>query len=178
MKCPSCSSALVGKKLTDFEVDFCERGCSGVWLDRDELLRIDEQHEFPAAEFLSITKDARGDALTETPRICPKCSGEVLVKQFVDIQHRIEIDQCWKCGGIWFDPGELRELREQYRTVEDRAAAVNAYVQDHLNQAKASLSAEVAEQLERYRKEMEGPLSAFIAGFRRLVQDPDPTDAL
>ncbi|GLC27358.1 zf-TFIIB domain-containing protein [Roseisolibacter agri] len=34
---------------------------------------------------------------------CPRCGGHLQEKE----QHRVKIDQCPDCGGVWFDKGEL-----------------------------------------------------------------------
>lgn len=38
---------------------------------------------------------------------CPKCSAEM---EHV-FYNRIEVDRCTSCGGLWFQPDELRDLR-------------------------------------------------------------------
>jgi Zn-finger nucleic acid-binding protein len=37
---------------------------------------------------------------------CPKCSGKLDVVMSADVK----LDKCIKCGGIWFDHGELYKL--------------------------------------------------------------------
>ena len=39
---------------------------------------------------------------------CPKCSGEMEQVYY----SRIEVDRCTQCGGLWFQPEELRRLRD------------------------------------------------------------------
>ena len=39
---------------------------------------------------------------------CPKCSGEMELVYY----SRIEVDRCKDCGGLWFQPEELRRLRD------------------------------------------------------------------
>ena len=38
---------------------------------------------------------------------CPKCSGEMVLVSY----DGIKIDRCGSCGGLWFQPDELRALR-------------------------------------------------------------------
>lgn len=40
--------------------------------------------------------------------ICPKCSGETEVVSYDEIQ----VDRCTNCSGLWFDTGELEQLRK------------------------------------------------------------------
>jgi Zn-finger nucleic acid-binding protein len=39
---------------------------------------------------------------------CPKCEGEMELVSY----KRIEVDRCTSCGGLWFQPNELRDLRD------------------------------------------------------------------
>lgn len=42
---------------------------------------------------------------------CPVCPGLRLVATRVSDDSALEIDHCWRCGGVWFDHGEADELR-------------------------------------------------------------------
>ncbi|MCF6263753.1 MAG: zf-TFIIB domain-containing protein [Xanthomonadales bacterium] len=39
---------------------------------------------------------------------CPKCSGSMELVSY----DKIEVDWCTDCGGLWFQPEELRALRD------------------------------------------------------------------
>ena len=39
---------------------------------------------------------------------CPKCSGEMAHVSYDEIK----VDRCISCGGLWFQPDELRTLRD------------------------------------------------------------------
>ena len=39
---------------------------------------------------------------------CPKCTGEMELVSY----DQIEVDRCTSCGGLWFQPEELRALRD------------------------------------------------------------------
>ena len=39
---------------------------------------------------------------------CPKCEGEMELVSY----NKIEVDRCTSCGGLWFQPEELRNLRD------------------------------------------------------------------
>ncbi len=40
---------------------------------------------------------------------CPKCDGELKAKRIEDV----EVDQCVKCSGIWFDFDELEQVLDK-----------------------------------------------------------------
>lgn len=39
---------------------------------------------------------------------CPKCSAEMTLVSY----DQIKVDRCTNCGGLWFQPEELRALRD------------------------------------------------------------------
>jgi Zn-finger nucleic acid-binding protein len=39
---------------------------------------------------------------------CPKCSGDMALVSY----DKIKVDRCIACGGLWFQPNELRSLRD------------------------------------------------------------------
>jgi len=42
---------------------------------------------------------------------CPVCLGAKLNKVKVGVKARVEIDHCWRCGGVWLEHGEIPRLR-------------------------------------------------------------------
>lgn len=52
---------------------------------------------------------------------CPKCEGALRRVQVEDI----ELDQCDRCSGIWFDSGELQRILGRKSTDELRSRAKN-----------------------------------------------------
>jgi len=39
---------------------------------------------------------------------CPKCASELTIVKLEDV----EVDECKKCGGIWFDEDKLRQAKD------------------------------------------------------------------
>ncbi len=46
---------------------------------------------------------------------CPRCKNTLIILEL----ENIETDYCNKCGGIWFDAGELELLSNNIKTVEN-----------------------------------------------------------
>ncbi|MDQ7822327.1 MAG: zf-TFIIB domain-containing protein [Candidatus Eremiobacteraeota bacterium] len=40
---------------------------------------------------------------------CPKCGSDLMEIEFMDIM----LDKCKKCGGVWFDKGEVQTLMKK-----------------------------------------------------------------
>ena len=56
-------------------------------------------------------------------RSCPRCDGIFMLKhQFSPLQ-TAEIDECPACGGIWLDNGELKSIRETFKSDDERLKA-------------------------------------------------------
>lgn len=125
IKCPACGKEM--KKIyleeQDFIVDICLEGCGGIWLDNQELKKIDEKHENikpltdakQEKEFSSIDEDS--------DRICPICNVK-MHKNNVSIKKEIIIDECYKCGGKFLDHNELEQMRSQYENDKERLADI------------------------------------------------------
>lgn len=132
MKCPACSKDLVQISASGVEVDLCKNGCGGIWFDRTEIQKFDENNELVPSDFLLKERPTTVE-LNPFPRQCPRCCGDHLVRQNYDSSNPIEIDLCWHCGGMWLDVHELAEIREGGG---DREAAGNAFVRASLNLAE------------------------------------------
>lgn len=124
--CPACGEFM--KKVfiprTGFSVDVCTDGCGGIWFDNREELQFDEPHE----SIDEIKKALNGKVLKaplyNDDRYCPVCASK-LIKNFCSVKQEIEIDECYNCGGKFFDRGELTAMRNQYKTEKERIEAVN-----------------------------------------------------
>jgi len=125
--CPACGEFMekVFIPETGFCVDICTEGCGGIWFDNREDINFDEK-----SESIDKIKEALNGKVLKKPsrngdRYCPVCASK-LVKNYCSSKHEIEIDECYGCGGKFFDRGELETMRAQYETEEERVEAVNA----------------------------------------------------
>jgi Zn-finger nucleic acid-binding protein len=66
-----------------------------------------------------MTNIARaGCSMAEVPRLhletrlpCPVCIGVIMHKPRIEGHHQVQLDHCRRCGGVWFDAGEVQQLR-------------------------------------------------------------------
>lgn len=120
MKCPKCGSgmspvaAMYGKS-----VDRCNH-CRGLFVSRDALASIERDWwMWPKADPRTIDSGdpatgKRYDALGDID--CPSCGTKMSAISMRDQPH-IWLEQCPACKGIFFDAGELTDLR--YNTLAD-----------------------------------------------------------
>lgn len=132
--CPACGKLM--KKIyleeQDIIVDICLDGCGGIWFDNRELAKVDEKHE----DILPIT-EAKKDKDFESvdvslTRFCPHCKVP-MVKNYVSAKKEIVIDECYTCGGKFFDHKELEAMRNQYDTNEQRVEDIRKLASDSVN---------------------------------------------
>jgi hypothetical protein len=72
-------------------------------LEREKAARRKaESEQARAAEALEARKAAHWMR-------CPKCGAELATETY----HRIQVDRCTECKGIWFDAGEAESLLDK-----------------------------------------------------------------
>lgn len=146
MKCPSCSAELSQIKVSGISIDLCDRGCGGIWFDERELQHFDEQHEFDVEKLLFPQTKSR--PAVSGLRSCPRCmEGPLAILKF-GTKSSVEIDQCFLCGGIWLDSGELTAIRKQYPTAAERQKAGDEFLKQV---QEVTMSALEREKRERQR---------------------------
>lgn len=141
MKCPACEGSLNECKIGDVALDICQSGCGGVWFDWKELKKFDEPHEVIPEGVLKSSNSSRKKSGV---RFCPKCEGEELCLRYNDIKNEVEIDQCLKCSGIWLDTGELKKIRSQYQTEEERFKAADNWLASSLKKYQEEMVVDTA----------------------------------
>ncbi|MEK7794794.1 MAG: zf-TFIIB domain-containing protein [Candidatus Hydrogenedentota bacterium] len=110
MFCPVCrKQPMLVLEYEQVEVDYCEQ-CRGVWLDRGEVELLFGNAE-ACAEFLTLGSPAAARK-GEKPRRCPEC-GRKMTKESTEGHVPISFDHCPRCGGMWFDRGELDRVLNQ-----------------------------------------------------------------
>jgi len=115
MQCPKDQNEMFKKNYEkDVEVDICSH-CGGIWLDVGELEAIQSIRENDYREEVKAAPDFLRQAgelalQREAPLLaCPHCAAEMARREY-GYTSQILIDVCPACGGVWLDPGELKEL--------------------------------------------------------------------
>ncbi|MDD3147722.1 MAG: zf-TFIIB domain-containing protein [Candidatus Riflebacteria bacterium] len=145
--CPACGKALEIVTIADVELEACLNGCGGIWFDAAELFRLDEQEEGlddpVVLKLLSFNTPRNTDNRDKIT--CLKCGVKMRRRE-----HRegsgIFVDECYGCGGIWLDGGELRAIRENpvvIRSNEERKR-MDAEFSQRIKEEKARQAAEEA----------------------------------
>ena len=129
MNCPVCGKLMVEEDFGDVQVDVCKNGCKGIWFDWGELKRLDEKNEDLGRALDEALKSPRVNDEDRGPIKCPKCSIAMHAHKYSSAKE-VNVDECYSCGGFFLDSGELREIRDNYMSEEER----DAYVQKLVNE--------------------------------------------
>lgn len=129
MNCPACGMLMVEEDFGGVRVDVCKNGCKGIWFDWQELIRLNEEHEGAGNALEEALKSPRVNDAGRQPLNCPKCGIAMHAHKYSSAKE-VSVDECYECGGFFLDSGELRKMRENYMSEEER----DAYVQKLLDE--------------------------------------------
>ena len=128
MICPACSNELTPIVVGTITLDVCKQYCGGVWFDAGEFQLYDEIKEAVPLDILRPIRNQDVAIDRNKPRPCPRCENTKLHKRFYDAAYELQIDQCPKCSGIFLDPGELQNIREENKGVLERQEVIDDYM--------------------------------------------------
>jgi len=104
MKCPIDGAELERNTYeANIEVDRCQT-CRGMWLDENELQRIQDSGERDYSDEIKLFPDLVGNAhamaleKSKAPRKCLQCDREMERREYVCSQ--VLIDTCPECRGV------------------------------------------------------------------------------
>jgi len=152
MECPACHHTLDPVEAGGVTVQVCKEGCGGLWFSWMELQRFDEPKETAGEGLLDFARQP-GVTVDPGPLHCPQCADKIQLKRhFWSVKRDVTVDECPECGGYWLDPGELRTIRTDFETDEDRRAAADAYFEETFGGELHAERAETQEKLARAHK--------------------------
>jgi Zn-finger nucleic acid-binding protein len=124
MSCPKCVGKLQEKNIEDYKVDVCFI-CEGLWFDAGELEKVIEA-DAKDFKFIDVDREELDrkeivdfkEELDKTECKCLRCNDGINpIRKEHEGMHKVNVDVCPKCNGIWLDGGEIKELRQR-RLVE------------------------------------------------------------
>jgi Zn-finger nucleic acid-binding protein len=120
---------MVEEYFGDVQVDVCSKGCKGIWFDWDELVRLDENSEGAGYALEEALKSPRFKQEDREKLFCPRCGISMHAHKYSSAKE-VSVDECYGCGGFFLDSGELKEIRGQYMSEEERDAYVGKLLAD------------------------------------------------
>ena len=152
MLCPACDNPLREVTIGDVTVDVCHGGCGGLWFDNFELKKFDEPHEEAGVELLEVARNP--DTIVDRTRRlnCPKCENAVMMRHFFSVKKETDVDECPACAGFWLDTGELKQIRSQFESEQERKDAARRYFEEVFGDKLAEIRDERDEETRRVRR--------------------------
>ncbi len=156
MKCPACGQEMVRENF-GVNVDVCKDGCKGLWFDRGELCMLDEHDEGLGAALEAALRFPRRNDGSRGPLTCPTCAIPMHTHAYKRDQ-AVNVDECYKCGGLFLDSGELKEIRDNYMADAD----VKAYADQIIGSVPEYAQAMKGLDAERKRQESVQKFTKFL----------------
>lgn len=120
INCPLCRNGMDAVVISGVEIDYCRRGCKGVWFDNYELVKLDEIHEGSGEDLKEILSAERVDDTRDQKLMCPKCEVPLKRRKY-RAGSDVDIDNCYSCNGIYLDSGELALIRKNYEDIQSKS---------------------------------------------------------
>ena len=143
--CPACGEIMekVFIPSQGINIDICTEGCGGIYFDNREFANFDEQNE-DVSEILAKLEGKEFKSVdTDKVRYCPSC-GAKMVKNSTSVKNKIEVDDCYTCGGKFLDNEELQKIRDEYKNNAERTEDVLRYVYQQVGQELTDLDVKYA----------------------------------
>lgn len=113
IKCPACGKVMTKVFINSkgINLDICTNGCGGIYFDNSEIQEFSSEND-NISEITSVLLNKNFMPVDmQKKRICPACNTP-MVKTFA---FGIEIETCYKCGGIFLDYGEFEKVRTHFK---------------------------------------------------------------
>lgn len=120
MKCPLCRVDMKELNISGVLIDECTE-CHGLWFDNLELARLDETYEGDGEALERLLSYPRAYDKNRGAISCPRCSMKMHSRCYY-YKSDITIDECFGCGGVWLDAGELAAVRSNFKDQQERDA--------------------------------------------------------
>ena len=111
--CPACGSEMTKLFIANkgINIDVCANGCGGIYFDNNEINEFSSDND-DISEIKQILANKNFMPVDETKtRICPACKIPMIKTNVFGIQ----IDTCYKCGGIFVDNGEFEYVKKKFK---------------------------------------------------------------
>jgi len=113
LTCPACGQEMTKLFIADkaLNIDICAQGCGGIYFDNQEIQEFSNQDE-DLSEIKKLLENKNFMPVDETiTRVCPSCGTPMAKTNAFGVQ----IDTCYKCGGIFLDNGEFEQIRTHFK---------------------------------------------------------------
>jgi Zn-finger nucleic acid-binding protein len=107
IECPRDHSLMKEVRLADAFLDVCEK-CGGQFFDSGEMFAACGIKADPSY----WDRPETGGSVRDGGAGCPRCHHPMLIQDVNYESHKVQIDRCGKCGGIFLDKGEIEQIMQ------------------------------------------------------------------
>jgi uncharacterized protein len=129
LKCPACGKTMVDQDFGGVQAHTCANGCKGIYFDWLQMQKRDHKNQGFGDALQAALQSPRSNDTNRERLHCPKCSLLMYRHQFA-LDKEVNIDECYGCGGMFLDSGELKELRDHSMSPQEEQAYLNKLVED------------------------------------------------
>jgi Zn-finger nucleic acid-binding protein len=148
MNCPVCKIAMIERDFGGVVVHVCDNGCKGIWFDWLGLSKLDKNNEGLGQALQDALNSPRINDANRGQINCPKCNEPMHHHEYKH-DKEVNIDECYDCGGIFLDPGELKQIRDHHLSEQEE----DAYFQKLVNNVPGYQQALQDEETAKVREE-------------------------
>ncbi len=148
MDCPVCVKIMTQEDFGSIQVEVCVDGCKGIWFDCGELAKLDQANEGAGPALKDALASPLVNHADHGDLTCPKCQITMHHHEYKS-EKQADIDECYKCGGIFIDSGELKVIRDHHMSAEEESNYVQGLIDNLPSYHAAREDLNRAEQREK-----------------------------
>ncbi|MGK7875212.1 MAG: zf-TFIIB domain-containing protein [Xenococcaceae cyanobacterium] len=110
--CPKCGGNLEQVVHGGIEVDRC-LNCAGIWFDSLEAEKLKAIKDSESVDIGNPQTSSHFDRI-EGEIDCPRCHAKMIPMLDID-KYSIWYEKCPECHGVWFDAGEFKKFKRNFK---------------------------------------------------------------
>lgn len=154
--CPACKKAMHIVVINEIEIEACLNGCGGIWFDAAEIFRftasgIDDTSEPDLQKLFAFEQSSHTEDREKLT--CIKCGIKMRRHEYRE-NSDIYVDECYGCGSLWLDGGELAAILDNpaVQASEQERVQMALDLKQKLIDEKKRREAEAEERRRRSRR--------------------------
>lgn len=165
MECPVCNNSMKDEDFGGLTVKVCDAGCKGLWFECGELAKLDQDNEGVGQALQDALAAPRSNTEHRGDLQCPECSIAMHHHRYKS-EKEVNIDECYKCGGIFLDSGELKVLRDHHMSEKEESDYLQGLLDNLPSYEHAERDLKAAEKREQAMRQFTRFMRAsyFVTG--------------
>ncbi|MDN5924576.1 MAG: zf-TFIIB domain-containing protein [Xanthomonadales bacterium] len=129
MDCPVCNKTMSDEDFGGVQVQVCATGCKSIWFDNQELVKLDASNEGVGQALKNALAAPRSNDAHRAALHCPKCQVPMVAHKY-EGEKEVNVDECYTCGGMLVDSGELKVIRDHHMSETEESTYLDKLLND------------------------------------------------